>query len=178
MAWILATAMPASAECNPSGADPSFRKAAPFASRILVGTVVAVAPDDLNPMLGGSYRFTVAIERTLRGPETTTLVVDRVETGACIRWLSAAVGGRMALALDSRATDPSIPINIAAWIDGVPRESSPYEWLTLAEVLHLAQPQVPDTSTGLAAASSVALAVLGMWLTLDPHDRSSTAAQR
>jgi hypothetical protein len=176
MASILVIATPAAAECNPAGADPSFRKAAPFATRILAGTVVAVASDDLNPTGGESYRFTVAIERTLRGPQTTTLVVDRIETGACVRWLSAAVGDRVALALDARVSDPSIPTNIAAWIDGVPRESSPYERLTLTEVVDLARgPQMPDTSTG-PTASVVALAVLGRWLTLDQYERYS--AQR
>jgi hypothetical protein len=82
----------------------------------------------------------------------------------------------LALALDVRAAEPSIPTNIAAWIDGVPRESSPYERLTPTEVVDLARgPQMPDTSTG-PTASVVALAVLGRWFTLDRYERYS--AQR
>ena len=165
LAASLVTATPAAAECNPPGAEPSFRRAAPAATRILVGKVVAVAPDDLNPSADESFRFTVAIERTLRGPETATLVLDRVETGACVRWLSAAVGDRVALALDTRTADPSVPTNVAAWIGGAPRPSTAYETLTPAEVLALARrPPMPETGTGPLAASALALGFLGLVL--------------
>lgn len=144
---LLLSVEPVAAECNPSGADPSFRKAASFAARILIGNVVAVAPDDLNAADGASFRFTVAVERTLRGPATRTLVIDRVETGACVRWLSAKTGDRIALAMDVRASDPSVPTNTAGWLAGTPPDA--YETVTLAEVLDLAKsPSPPDTSTG------------------------------
>jgi hypothetical protein len=145
-AMLSSPVQPVEAECNPPGADPSFRKAAPYATRILVGEVVAVAPDALNPGDGTSYRFTVAVERTLRGKTTTTLVVDRLRTGACVMWLSAAIGDRIALAMDIREPDPSIARNTAAWIAGTPPPSG-YETITLKDVLALARLRVPDTST-------------------------------
>ena len=146
-AMLLLVVEPVGAECNPPGADPSFRKAAPFAASILIGTVVAVAPDELNSEDGASYRFTVAVERTLRGPAVPTLVVSRLETGACVRWLSAAMGDRLALALDVRAEDPSVPTNTAGWLAGTPPDA--YETVTLAEVLDFAASRKPpDTSTG------------------------------
>ena len=123
-ALLLLAVQPVAAECNPPGADPSFRKAAPYAARILVGTIVAVASDDLNPGDGTSYQFTVAVERTLRGPATLALVVSRLETGACVRWLSAARGDQIALALDARASDPTVPTHVAAWLSGTPPERS------------------------------------------------------
>lgn len=144
---LLASAGPVVAECNPPGADPSFRKAAPYARTILVGRVVAVAPDTLNPGGPESYRFTVSVERTLRGTAPSTLVLDRIETGSCVRWLAAAVGDRVALALEASSTDRSVPRNMAAWLDGRTHDTSSYEVLTLAEVLELAGRRVPETST-------------------------------
>jgi len=175
---------PVAAECNPPGADPSFRKAVPYAARILVGTVVAVAADDLNAGDGTSYRFTVAVERTLRGPATATQVVNRLETGACVRWLSAANGDRIALALDAHASDPTVPTNMAAWLSGTPPEPSAYETVTLGEVLDLARtPKPPDTSTSpgdddprrlgpLQAFAMFAVASLVSWLWMRTTGRS------
>lgn len=182
-ALLLFAVQPVAAECNPPGADPSFRKAAPYAARILVGTVVAVAPDDLNFGDGASFRFTVAIERTLRGPARPTLVVDRLETGACVRWLSAATGDRIALALDARSSDPTVPTNVGAWLSGTPPEMAGYETVTLGEVLDLARtPKPPNTSTSpvvydppllrtLAAVAVFATATFVSWFRMKPGGR-------
>jgi hypothetical protein len=162
IAMLLIAAQPVRAECNPPGADPSFRKAAPYATRIVIGSVVAVEPDAVDPGDGTSYRFTLAVERTLRGTATPILIFSRLETGACVRWLSAATGDRLAMALDVHSSDPSVPTNMAGWLLGAPPESGAYEALTLLEVLDLAQgPKPPDTSTGPSPADSPAVAQLG-----------------
>ena len=144
---LLMSPMPADAECNPSGADPSFRRALAYARRVIVGTVVAVAPDDLNPPGTASYRFTVAVEDVLRGAPASVIDVDRLETGACVRWLSAAEGDRIALLLDIGGSDSSIARHTAAWITGSPPPVTGYETITLGEVLDLVRPATPDTST-------------------------------
>ncbi len=110
---------------------------------------MSIAPDDMNTYLtdGRSYAFTVAVDRTLRGPATTTLEIRRLETGGCERWLPAAAGDQIALALDARSSDPTVPRNMGAWLRGVP-PSSVYETLTLDEVIRMANTQrPPDTST-------------------------------
>lgn len=144
---LLTSATPAAAECNPPGADPSFHSAIPSASDVVVGQVVAVAPDGLSLTGGPSYRFTVAVDQVLRGRSASVIDVDYLETGSCVRWLSAAIGDRIALAMHAGGADPSIARNTAAWISGTPPVSTGFESISLAEVLDLVRLAAPDTST-------------------------------
>lgn len=139
--------MTATAECNPPGADLSFRGAVPYAGRLIVGTVIETVPEGSNSSDGASYRFTVAVDQVLRGAAATVVTADHLETGGCIRWLSATKGDRIALAMDIRAADSSIPTNTAAWITGMPPASGGYETVTFTELHDLVQLKAPDTST-------------------------------
>jgi hypothetical protein len=143
---------PAAAECNPPGADTSFRNAAPHADRIVVGRVVAVGP---AASLGGdrsSYQFTLEVEQVLRGAGAPMLPVDHLETGGCVRWLSATRGDRIALALDVRRPDSTVAKNAAGWLSGTPSLER-YETISMAELLALVQVTLPETSTAPADAA-------------------------
>jgi hypothetical protein len=153
---LLTSAAPAAAECDPSGADPSFRRAVPSASTVVVGKVVATAPDGLSPAGGPSFRFTLAVDQVLRGRSASVIDVDHLETGGCVRWLSAAIGDRIALAMDADGSDPSIASNTAAWISGTPPASTGFESIALAEVLELVQGAAPDTSMATVARDETA----------------------
>ena len=140
---------PAVAECNPSGADVSFTRTAPYARQILIGRVVDSQPDpDGQGPAQDGVTFTLEVQQVLRGPSITKLPVDHLETGGCIRWLSAADGEVIALAFDTEGSHPTLATATAAWIEGEPRTSEPYEILTMAEVLDAAEnPRPPDTAT-------------------------------
>ena len=140
---------PVMAECNPAGADVSFVRTAPYAQRILVGRVVDSRPDpDGQGPAQDGVTFTLEVRQTLRGPSVAELHVDHLETGGCIRWLSADDGDVIALAFETRGSHPTLASATAAWIEGQPRISDPYEVLTMAEVLDAASiPRPPDTAT-------------------------------
>jgi hypothetical protein len=170
---LLTSATPVAAECDPPGADPSFRRAVPYAPTVVVGRVVATAPDGLSPAGGPSFRFTLAVDQVLRGRSTSVIEVDHLQTGGCVRWLSAAIGDRIALAMHADGADPSIAANSAAWIVGTPPLSTGFESITLAEVLDLVHLAAPDTSTAAAASDGTAFgpiptglitAVAAIWL--------------
>ena len=137
------------AECNPSGADVSFIRTAPYARQILIGRVVNAQPDpDGQGPAQDGVTFTLEVQQVLRGRSIATLPVDHLETGGCIRWLSAGEGDVIALALHTEGSHPTLARATAAWIEGEPRISDPYEILTMAEVLDAAQkPRPPDTAT-------------------------------
>jgi hypothetical protein len=160
---LAASSAPVDAECNPPGADLSFRRAAPLAREVVAGTVIAVQPDGLGTPrpAGSSFRFTVAIEHELRGEVPSPLIVDFLETGGCVRWISASVGDVIALALDVDRTDPGIATNTAAWIKGTTGDSGGFESVTLAELRALLV-RPPDTSTdpGSGSADGLALVLL------------------
>ncbi len=138
---------PAIAECNPPGADTSFLRTAPYAQRILIGRVVDAQPDPAGQ--GSSqdgFTFTLEVQQVLRGPSITELRVDHLETGGCIRWLSAADGDLIALAFETRGKRTDLASATAAWIEG--RPSTSYDALTLAEVMAVAAaPRPPNTAT-------------------------------
>ncbi len=146
---VAGIASQAKAECNPSGADTSFIRTAPFAQRILVGRVVDARPDPDGQGPGtNGVTFTLDVQRVLRGPSIAELRVDHLETQGCIRWLSAADGDVIALAFETRGKVPNLASATAAWIKGEPPPLAPYEVLTLAEVLDAAAaPRPPDTAT-------------------------------
>lgn len=82
----------------------------------------------------------------LRGPSITELRVDHLETGGCIRWLSAADGDLIALAFETRGDRSDLASATAAWLEG--RPSTSYENLTMDEVIEVAAaPRPPDTAT-------------------------------
>jgi hypothetical protein len=149
-------AVPVLAECNPAGADVAFTRTAPYAQRILVGRVVDSQPDpDGQGPAQDGVTFSLQVKQVLRGPSTTELPVDHLETGGCIRWLSAADGDLIALAFETQGSHPPLADGTratmasatAAWIEGEPRISDPYEVLTMAEVLEAAaMPRTPDTA--------------------------------
>lgn len=162
------------AECNPPGDDPSFRRAAPLARVVVAGTVTAVHPDGLDTPRppGSSFRFTLAIEHQFRGEVPSPLVVDFLETEGCVRWISAAVGDVIALALDVDQTDPGLAANTAAWIEGRTGDYWGFESITLAELSALFI-RPPDTSTdpgpygadrlALVVVATVASTLVGWW---------------
>ncbi|HYH92521.1 MAG TPA: hypothetical protein VD763_05120 [Candidatus Saccharimonadales bacterium] len=142
-------AVPVMAECNPSGADLSFLRTAPAAQRIVVGRVLDAQPDpDGQGPAQDGVTFTLDVRQVLRGPTIAELRVDHLETGGCVRWLSAKDGDVIALAYDTRGSGPTLARATAAWIEGRPRSSDPYETLTMAEVRDVvARPRPPDTAT-------------------------------
>lgn len=146
---VAAFAGPAMAECNPTGADTSFIRTAPYAQRILVGRVVDAQPDpDGQGPARDGVTFTLEVQQVLRGPSITELQVDHLETGGCERWLSAAEGDVIALALQTIGSRPDLASATGAWIKGQPPTITPFEVLTLAEVIDAAEaPRPPDTAT-------------------------------
>ena len=152
VAWsliVMATvAPPVAAECNPPGADPSFRKAVPLASRVVIGTVIEVRPDGFGSGAAGpSSRFTLAITHRLRGDAPSIMGVEGLVTNSCIRLVSAALGDEIALALEVRDATPPIALNTAAWLKGVPTGFGVFESITLAEAIALVRQSPPDTAT-------------------------------
>lgn len=188
VAAVHAAPTPVLAECNPPGADPSVRPALQAAKRILVGTVVAVEDDDPGGVYppDTSYRFTLDVDRVLRGSATRTLEVDRLETDACLAWIPARLGDRIVLALDTGRAN-GMATNTAGWLAGRPPEGAPFDVITLDEVESIVgaptPPAPPATSTAPAASPPAALDpgvlvgvfVLGLvagWRRLSPRGRS------
>jgi hypothetical protein len=139
----------AMAECNPPGADTSFIRTAPYAQRILVGRVVDAQPDpDGQGPARDGVTFTLDVRQVLRGPSITELQIDHLETGGCERWLSAAEGDVIAIALQTVGSRSDLASATGAWIEGQPPTITPFEVLTLAEVIDAAEaPRPPDTAT-------------------------------
>ncbi len=148
VAALVAVAGPVAAECNPPGPDASFRRAVPFASRVVIGTVVEVRPDGVHPLgdEGPSSRFTLAVAEVLRGEAPVRLRLERLETGNCMRWLAVRTGDEIALALDVRQTEPALARNTAAWIRGE-HYLGAFETMTIADVHELVRVAAPDTAT-------------------------------
>lgn len=122
------------AECDPPGASTSFRKAAPHAARVVVGEVLATAPDGIERDGAWSSIFTVGVQAVLRGPAAATVDLHQVETGGCVRWLSAALGDVVVIAFDTSSPDPLVATNAAAWLRGHPPDSTGFEMITLEEL--------------------------------------------
>ena len=75
---VAGIASQAKAECNPSGADTSFIRTAPFAQRILVGRVVDARPDPDGQ--GPGYERGDHVELQMDRVLHLRLVVDHLET--------------------------------------------------------------------------------------------------
>jgi hypothetical protein len=137
------------AECNPPGASISFIRTAPYAQRILVGRVVEAGPDpDGQGPARHGVTFTLDVQQVLRGPAVAELRIDHLETGGCERWLSAADGDVIALALETRGRARNLASATGAWIEGRPPTSTAFDVLSLAEVVEAAAtPRPPDTGT-------------------------------
>lgn len=187
---IVGFAGPAMAECNPPGADTSFTRTAPYAQRILVGRVVDAQPDpDGQGPARDGVTFTLEVQQVLRGTSVTELQVDHLETGGCERWLSAAAGDVIALALETRGDVPTLAGATAAWIEGKPPTITPFEVLTLAQVIDAAEaPRPPDTATvevtttppsiSLFAVAATFVGSLGMLLIIGQRLRASARPRR
>ena len=145
-AALLVSTQPVAAECNPPGADTSFRKAAPYAARIVVGRVVAVGPEATIGGDTGSYQFTLDVEHVLRGEAASTIEIDHLATGGCVRWLAAALGDHIVLALEVRRPDATYARNTSAWLSRTQAIAN-YEILSMAEIREVAREQLPETST-------------------------------
>ena len=142
----LGSAQPVAAECNPPGADLSFRRAVPLAQRVVIGTVTEVRPDGVQTdPSGASARFTLTVTRVLRGDSPDAMAIEFLETNGCIRWVRASVGDTIALALDVGRAEPPVATNTAAWISARPARSA-FEAITMAGAIALARMVPPDTS--------------------------------
>lgn len=150
---LLVTASPAAA-C--SGPYPSFREAAPGAQRVVIGDVSAIMdPTEAAESDGWSTRFVVRVLWTLRGEPAAEILVDHHFATACLSYLAARLGDRLALAIDARR-EPLLPSSgpifyaAAAWIRGTPPEADGVERITVSEAFRLLGLEPPQTSTAPA----------------------------
>jgi hypothetical protein len=100
----------------------------------VVGEVVATAPDGIERDGAWSTIFTVGVQAVLRGPAAATVDLHQVETGGCVRWLSAALGDVVVIAFDTSSPDRSVATNAAAWLRGDPPDSTGFETITVEEL--------------------------------------------
>ncbi len=135
------------AECD--GPVPSFGDVAPTAGQVIIGDVVAIQSGGLWPpdADGRSSRFTLQVRYVLAGDAPATMEIRDLPTQPCAPVMFAAVGDRVALALDGMDFDPPIPVNTIAWIRGTSPDVIGIETMTVGEVFALFGLQAPATST-------------------------------
>jgi hypothetical protein len=146
MAALAALGFASSAAADCTGPPGSFEDAVANARQIVIGEVVAVRPGTEAGM-GRSASFTLQVTHTVRGPGVPTVNIDNVATGACSGDLVAAVGDRIALALNSQVTS-EFAVNGIAWIAGQPPDG--FETTTVEEVYRLAGVPMPVFDTAPA----------------------------
>jgi hypothetical protein len=154
IAGVFGLAGAAAAECD--GPPPPFAETVASAKRIVIGDVVAIDPaSDAGP--GRSRHFTLQVSHVVRGQLIERLDVNDVPMQECAGDIVAALGDRIALALDATAFTPAIPANGVAWVDGPAPEG--LETTTVEEVYKLAR--VPMPAPGPAAAADTMPSWLG-----------------
>lgn len=141
-------------ECD--GPLPSLIEAAPSATSVVVGDVVAVRAGGLwDPGItdGLSSRFTVHVSETLRGTTQETLEISDLPTQPCAPVVGAHLGDRVAIALGGRAFTPPITVNAIAWLAGMPMPGGART--TAAAVRAAVAVGVPDTGTAQVVGSAL-----------------------
>ena len=124
LAWLLAAAAPAAAECTSLDPWPSFRATVRAAERVIVGEVV----EDRDPNSSGFLsRFGLRLDAVLRGPGTVGEIVEiaylksgRPTTVCADSHLWVLPGDVIALALDAPGPDGRTLTNSVAWLEGSP----------------------------------------------------------
>jgi hypothetical protein len=140
---VLHLAGAAGADC--SGPPPGFAETIASAQQIVIGDIVGVHSGNDDGM-GRSMSFTLLVSDVVRGPDVERLEIENVATGGCPGNIVAAVGDRIALALNATAFDPPVPANGVAWIAGRPPDG--FETVTIEGVYNLAgvPVRVPDAA--------------------------------
>jgi hypothetical protein len=100
---------------------PPFAETIASAQQIVIGDVAAVRPGN-DDGTGRSTSFTLHVTHVVRGSALANLNMDNVPTWGCPGSVAAAVGDRIALALNATAFDPPTAGTGVAWIVGQPPE--------------------------------------------------------
>jgi hypothetical protein len=127
---------------------PPFAETIASAQQIVIGDVAAVRAGN-DDGTGRSTSFTLHVTHVVRGSAGANLDIDNVPTWGCPGAVVAAVGDRIALALNATAFDPPTAGNGVAWILGQPPEG--FESTNIEAVYKLAG--VPMPQPGAAAAT-------------------------
>jgi hypothetical protein len=120
---------------------PPFAETIASAQQIVIGDIAAVRPGN-DDGTGRSTAFTLHVTHVVRGSALANLDIDNVPTWGCPGVVVAAVGDRIALALNATAFDPPTAGNGVAWIAGEPPEG--FESTTIEAVYKLAGVAVPE----------------------------------
>jgi hypothetical protein len=121
-----------------------FAETIASAQQIVIGDVAAVRPGN-DDGTGRSTSFTLHVTHVVRGSALANLDIDYVPTWGCPGVVVAAVGDRIALALNARASDPPA-MNGVAWIAGRPPDG--FETTTIEAVYKIAGVPMPAASAG------------------------------
>jgi hypothetical protein len=120
---------------------PPFAETIASAQQIVIGDVAAVRPGN-DDGTGRSTSFTLHVTHVVRGSALANLDIDNVPTWGCPGAIVAAVGDRIALALNATAFDPPTAGNGVAWIGGQPPDG--FESTNIEAVYKLAGVPMPD----------------------------------
>jgi hypothetical protein len=149
---LLATILGApvsNADCD--GPFPSFTETSRTATVVVVGDVVGA--NRLEGGLGWANRFSLHVDRVLRGQSPERLEIRDLPTQPCAGFVVVKIGQRVAIAWDGLAFDPPIRVNAFAIVDGPPSEFIGVESLTSEELLALMPP--PDEPAPPAASTDL-----------------------
>ncbi|MFP5342893.1 MAG: hypothetical protein ACLGIJ_08220 [Candidatus Limnocylindria bacterium] len=140
------------AECD--GPYPSFTNAAPTASRVLIGQVVAIdpGPDAPPDEAGRTSRFFLRGWSVLEDDRIVEERFEDVQSQPCAGYVVGRVGDVIALAIGGRDFEPPQVVNAVAWIQGVPPQRIGIETVTIADVYMLVGRPMPDPLPMAAAA--------------------------
>jgi hypothetical protein len=132
------------AECD--GPYPSFANAAPSASRVLIGQIIAIDPGPEAPLdeAGRTSRFVLRGWSVLEDDRLVEERVEDLQSQPCAGYVVGRVGDAIALAIDGRDFEPPQVVNAVAWVQGAPPQLIGIESVTVADVYALVGRPMPD----------------------------------
>jgi hypothetical protein len=147
------------AECD--GPYPSFTSAAPTASRVLIGQIVAIDPGPEAPLdeAGRTSRFVLSGWSVLDDDRLVEERFEDLQSQPCAGYVVGRVGDAIALAIDGRDFEPPQVVNAVAWVQGEPPQRSGIETVTIADVYALVGRPMPDPLPMASAAPTTSPAL-------------------